>query len=76
MKNPGGSTCRGFGNWVPSATDKAPPGLPAEGRLGHVVVMVVENHGLRAVLMAAVRGRRKDFSVAAGWHLRNLVRHK
>lgn len=76
MKNPGGCTCRGFWNWVPSATGKALPGLPEEGRLVHVVVMVMVNHGLRAVLMAGVCLRGKYFSVAVGRWLRNLMCHK
>lgn len=61
-----GSICHGQGA----------PGLPGEGRLAHVVVMVVDNHGSRGVLMAAVRPQGKYFSIAIHRGRRNVMCHK
>jgi len=40
------------------------------------VVMVVEDHGSKGVLMEGARARSKYFSLPVGRRLRNLVRHK
>jgi hypothetical protein len=48
-RNPGGKDLPGFWKLDPSATGKALPAFPRRGRLTLVVVVMVTNHGWRAV---------------------------
>ena len=52
-KNPGGCTCRGFGNGIHQPRARH-TGLPARGRLALVMMMVMaENHGIEGRLDGA-----------------------
>jgi hypothetical protein len=52
----------GFWKWDPSATGKALPAFPCGGRLVHVVVVMVGNHGIEGRFDGGGRAAVQVFS--------------
>jgi hypothetical protein len=65
IKNPGGTCQPGFQNRF-HHPGKAHPGLPREGRLGFVVMMVVEDHVMIEAAKKAFLPRRGKFFLYSG----------